>query len=155
MTYVGIVDEFRAGVVVVALQVDGAFEAVLWNEHLDGVLADEEHVRVLVVDPLAEEHVRVQRHRSPLRVLRHFVPVVEVVAQLLDALAIEQLGVRRISTDRHGHQTVHHQICVPEISNLSIYQCNSTTLAIKTRVNLQVLSYQRAYCQWVVQRLTF
>ena len=53
-----------------------------------------------------------QVDRGPLGVLRHLVAVVEVVAQLLRLVLVQEVGIRAVGLYRHGQQAVHDDVRV-------------------------------------------
>lgn len=59
------------------------------------------------------EDLSVEGHRRSLRVLRHFVSVVEVVAEGRLFVFVHQIRVGAVCSDGHRQQAVHNDVSVP------------------------------------------
>merc|ERR1712071_206545 len=79
----------RTSIAILLLEIYRTFEAIFGYQNLQGVLTHKQYVGIFVLHFLPEEEVRVQGNRRSLRVLRHFVSVVQIVAHLLHTLSTQ------------------------------------------------------------------
>lgn len=99
---------------VLAAQVDRSLQPELRDQDLQCILADKQHVAVLLLRDAAEEEMRVQVDRCSTRVLGHSVAIVQVVAQMRRFLFVQKLRVRRVGTNASGQQPMNDDIGISD-----------------------------------------
>lgn len=55
----------------------------------------------------------IKSHRSSPRVLRHPVPIIQILAQMIRFLLVQQIGISNVCSARNRQKPVHDYISVP------------------------------------------
>lgn len=80
-------------------------------------------------------HLGMEGHGGSLGILRHLVPVVEVVAQSRLLVFVHEVGVGAVSVDGHSQEPVHYDIRVSTKKNTKI---SSKLLELHVVENVQL-----------------
>ena len=116
--YIRVVNKRQVWVAVISFEVDGPFKSIFRNENLQGILPNKEDICIFVLDSMTKEQVRVQSHRRTLCILGHFVSVIQIITDLLNAFSIQQFGICHICTDRYSQKSMDQQVGISKETNL-------------------------------------